>query len=100
MPLSGKFRFRKGAFGNLVLQVEEVRKRWWTGREKPTWRNAKAIDLAAPELRLLIDLSNGRALVPLSRVAVAARPDAAADLRSENAASIAEARESGSVVVH
>jgi hypothetical protein len=84
MPLSGKFRFGKGSFGNLVLQVEDVRKSWWSSRAKPTWRNAKAIDLAAPELRLLIDLSNGRALVPLSRAAVAIRPDLAADVPSEN----------------
>jgi hypothetical protein len=98
MALSGKFRFRKGSFGNLVLQVEDVRKSWWSSREKPTWRNAKAIDLAAAEFRLLIDLSNGRLLVPLSRAAVAARP-ASPPLQRENAASPPE-QELNSVVVH
>jgi hypothetical protein len=100
MALSGKFRFRKGSFGNLVLQVEDVRKSWWSSREKPTWRNAKAIDLAAPEFRLLMDLGNGRALVPLSRAAVAVRPDEVGDVQREKASRVAEARESGSAVVH
>ena len=75
MAMSGRFRFRKGTFGNLILEVEVVGKGWWTSREKKTWRRAKPIDLAAPELRLLIDLSNGRPLVPLSRAVVGVRPD-------------------------
>jgi hypothetical protein len=99
MPLSGKFRFRKGTFGNLVLQIEEVRKGWWRRGEKPTWRNAKAIDLAAPELRLLIDLSNGHALVPLSRAAAAGRPAPAA-LQGENASTLPEQQDPKSVVIH
>ena len=70
MALSGKFRFRKATFGTLVLQVEDVRKRWWSSHEQPTWRDAKATDLAATELRLLLDLGSGRPLVPLSRAAV------------------------------
>lgn len=100
MRLSGKFRFRKAGFGNLVLQVEEVRKGRSTAREKSVWRNAKPIDLAAPEFRLLMDLSNGRPLIPLSRAAVAVRSDAAGESVSEKAACLAEARDSGSVVVH
>ena len=73
MALSGKFRFRKSSFGGLVLQVEDVRKSWWSSSEKPTWRDAKAIDLAATEFRQLIDLGKGRPLVPLSRAAVSAQ---------------------------
>jgi len=92
MALSGKFRFRKGSIGHLVLQVEDVRRSWWSSRKRPTWRNAKAIDLAAPEFRLLMDLGNGRVLVPLSRAAVAVRPDVAGDVQDEI--------ESGSVAVH
>ena len=65
MPLSGKFRFRKAAFGKLVLQIEELRKPWpWSAHFKPRWRDAKVLDLAATELRQLIDLSNGRLLMP------------------------------------
>ena len=98
MALSGKFRFRKGAFGNLVLQVEILRKSWW-GREKLTWRNAKAIDLAAPELRLLIDLSNGRTLVPLSRAVVPLRPEGLG-IGDVNAPSVSEQRQPSSSAVH
>jgi hypothetical protein len=56
MALSGKFRFRKATLGALILQVEDVRKSWWSSRERPTWRDARAIDLAATEFRLLLDL--------------------------------------------
>ena len=75
MALSGRFRFRRSSLGPLVLQVEEVRKSWWSSREKLTWRDAKAIDLAATEFRQLLDLGNGRLLVPLSRAAVPPRPE-------------------------
>jgi hypothetical protein len=54
MPLSGKFRMRKSSFGGLVLQVEE-----WSKTETPRWRDAKPLDLAATELRGLMDLGNG-----------------------------------------
>jgi hypothetical protein len=53
MPLSGKFRMRKSSFGGLVLQVEE-----WSKTETPRWRDAKPLDLAATELRGLMDLGN------------------------------------------
>jgi hypothetical protein len=60
MPLSGKFRMRKSSFGGLVLQVEDVRRSWpWSKTETPRWRDAKPLDLAATELRGLIDLGNG-----------------------------------------
>jgi hypothetical protein len=61
MALSGKFRLRKAMFGKLVLQLEDARKAWpWSSQPTARWRDATPIDLAAPELRDLIDLSNGR----------------------------------------
>jgi hypothetical protein len=63
MPLSGRFRLRKAMFAKLVLQVEDMRKSWpWSAHETPHWRDAKPIDLAATELRALMDLSIGRLL--------------------------------------
>src|SRR3954466_16211169 len=76
MAISGKFRFRKATFGNLVLQVEDIRRSWWSSRDRSTWRNAKPIDLAAPEFRLLMDLGHGRPLVPLTRASFATRSNA------------------------
>ena len=58
MPLTGKFRFRKTLWGRLVLQLEEEVKPFWAkpGALKRRWRDATLMDLAAPELRPLIDL--------------------------------------------
>jgi hypothetical protein len=60
MPLTGKFRFRKTLWGRIVLQLEEEVKQFWS-RSKPDalkrrWRDATLMDLAAPELRALIDM--------------------------------------------
>src|SRR3954462_11532040 len=60
MPLTGKFRFRKTLWGRMVLQLEEEVKPFWS-RSKPDalkrrWRDATLMDLAAPELRPLIDM--------------------------------------------
>jgi hypothetical protein len=60
MPLTGKFRFRKSLWGRIVLQVEEEVRSFWS-RSKPSalkqrWRDATLMDLAAPELRPLIDI--------------------------------------------
>ena len=98
MAVSGKFRFRKATFGALVLQVEDVRKSRWSSREKPIWRDAKALDLAAPEFRLLLDLGHGRPLVPISRAAVAAQAKPVHE--GEPAPSVTEEMVPGSVVVH
>ena len=84
------------SFGVLVLQVEDVRKTWWSAGEKPRWRDAKPIDLAATEFRQLLDLGNGRPLVPLSRAAVAVRPDGPLN-RTENGAVTLEQPESSLV---
>jgi hypothetical protein len=61
MSLTGRFNLRKSVSGRLILQVEEevqsllslfVRDRV----RKRRWRDAKVLDLAAVELRPLIDL--------------------------------------------
>ncbi len=59
MGLTGKFKFRKTLWGKIVLQVEEEVKPFWS-RSKPEvrrrrWRDATLMDLAAPEMRHLID---------------------------------------------
>ena len=60
MGLTGKFKFRKKLWGKLVLQVEEEVKPFWSrskpGTLKRRWRDATLMDLAAPEMRDLIDL--------------------------------------------
>src|SRR4051795_4370832 len=61
MGLPGKFRFRKSLWGRIVLQVEEEVRSFWF-RSKPRalkrrWRDATLLDLAAPEMRPLIDMS-------------------------------------------
>ena len=58
MALTGRFTFRRSFWGRIVLQVEEEKRSLWS-RSKPfkkRWRDANLMDLAAPELRALIDL--------------------------------------------
>ena len=58
MALTGRFTFRRSFGGRIVLQVEEEKRSFWS-RSKPfkkRWRDATLMDLAAPELRALIDL--------------------------------------------
>jgi hypothetical protein len=60
MALTGKFSLRKSLTGKIILQVEEEVKSFWR-RSKPgplkrRWRDATLMDLAAPELRPLIDM--------------------------------------------
>jgi hypothetical protein len=58
MALTGRFTFRRSFWGRIVLQVEEEKKSLFS-RAKPfkkRWRDATLMDLAAPELRALIDL--------------------------------------------
>ena len=60
MGLTGKFKFRKTLWGKIVLQLEEEVKPFWS-RSKPDtlkrrWRDATLMDLAAPEMRPLIDM--------------------------------------------
>jgi hypothetical protein len=58
MGLTGKYRFRKSLWGKIVLQVEEEVKPFWSkpGALKQRWRDATLMDLAAPEMRPLIDM--------------------------------------------
>ena len=61
MALTGRFNLRKTFTGRIVLQVEEEVKGFWsflTGSTKlrRRWRDAGVLDLAAPELRSLVDL--------------------------------------------
>src|SRR3954468_5366240 len=60
MGLTGKFRFRKTLWGKIVLQIEEEVKPFWSrsqpGALKRRWRDATLMDLAAPEVRPLIDM--------------------------------------------
>jgi hypothetical protein len=73
MPLTGRFDFRKTLSGKLVLTLEEdvtalspLRK----GRTRRRWRKATVMDLAATELRPLMDLrSKPNFHVPLHSVA-------------------------------
>ena len=60
MALTGKFKFRKTLWGKIVLQIEEEVKPFWS-RSTPEalqrrWRDTTLMDLAAPEMRTLIDL--------------------------------------------
>ena len=61
MALTGRFNLRKTLTGRIVLQVEEEVQGFWsklTGKTKlhRRWRDANVLDLAAPELRSLVDL--------------------------------------------
>ena len=58
MGLTGKFGFRKSPWGKIVLQLEEEVKPFWSRSRplKPRWRDATLMDLAAPEMRPLMDL--------------------------------------------
>jgi hypothetical protein len=56
MALTGTIDFRKSLFGGIVLQVEEEVKGRFSGKMKRRWRRATLMDLAQPELRILIDM--------------------------------------------
>jgi hypothetical protein len=58
MALTGRFTFRRSFGGRIVLQVEEEKRSLWSRSKsfKKRWRDATLMDLAAPELRALIDL--------------------------------------------
>ncbi len=56
MALTGTIDFRKSWFGGIVLQVEEEVKPRFSKKVKRRWRRATLMDLAQPELRILIDM--------------------------------------------
>jgi hypothetical protein len=74
MSLTGRFRHRRSFGGKLVLQVEEVRPRWLRRSKRPRWRDAKVMDLAAPELRTLIDLGKRALFLPRDTTAPSPAP--------------------------
>ena len=57
MGLTGKFKFRKKLWGKIVLRVEEEVKPFWSksGALKRRWRDATLMDLAAPQIRFLME---------------------------------------------
>ncbi|NBJ11412.1 hypothetical protein [Microvirga arsenatis] len=61
MALTGRFNLRKTWTGRIILQVEEEATGFWgrmigRPRLRRRWRDANVLDLAAPELRSLVDL--------------------------------------------
>ncbi len=60
MSLTGRFTFRRTFWGKIVLQVEEevrpIWRFWHQGARRRRWRDATLMDLAAVELRPLMDL--------------------------------------------
>ena len=90
MGLTGRYQFRKKFWGKVVLQVEEEVKPLWSksGEMKKRWRDATQIDLAAPEMRPLIDMRFKPHLRFLSSSALEA---ASAYREHDKAAEVAEA---------
>ena len=60
MGLTGRFDFRRTWAGKIVLRVEEEVPAFWSRsterKTKRRWRNATLMDLAATEMRALMDL--------------------------------------------
>jgi hypothetical protein len=60
MGLTGRFDFRRKWTGKIVLRVEEEVRAFWSRsgehKMKRRWRDAALLDLAAPEMRPLMDL--------------------------------------------
>src|SRR4051812_36918377 len=73
MGVTGQFEFRKTLWGKLVLRVEEEVKPFWQSKPKRRWRDATPMDLAAPELRHLIDI--GRKSRPASLLSPHKEPE-------------------------
>ena len=81
MGLTGRFNLRKTFSGRIILQVEEEKKSFWSFFAKEVklrrrWRDAKMIDLAAVELRPLMDMRD-RTYNPFSHLATRATPQPA-----------------------
>jgi hypothetical protein len=76
MSLTGRFNFRKTLTGKIILQVEEDVKGFWRKAGKRVsrrrWRDARVMDLTAPEMRALIDLRQTPQFMPQSYAPVAA----------------------------
>jgi len=87
MALTGRFNLRKTFSGRIILQVEEEVKSVWSlfsrqPKFRRRWRDAKAMDLPAAELRALMDLRNrprfvAQAFEPTQIVRSTPRPEGA-----------------------
>ncbi len=64
MALTGTIDFRKSWFGGLILQVEEEVKPRFSRKVQRRWRRATLMDLAQPELRILIDMRSHPHFIP------------------------------------
>ena len=66
MAITGRVRLRKTMTGRVLVQIEDTRDTWpWSSRQRVCWRDAKVMDLSAPALRPLIDLTSRSRLLPL-----------------------------------
>jgi hypothetical protein len=80
MALTGHFEFRKTFWGKLVLRVEEEVKPFWQSKPKRRWRDATLMDLAAPEMRHLIDIGRKSASRPVSLITPHKEPEPQTEL--------------------
>ena len=81
MGLTGRFNLRKTFSGRIILQVEEEKKSFWSFFAKEVklrrrWRDATMMDLAAVELRPLMDMRD-RTYNPFSHLATRTPPQPA-----------------------
>jgi hypothetical protein len=81
MGLTGRFNLRKTFSGRIILQVEEEKKSFWSFLAKEPklrrrWRDATMMDLAAVELRPLMDMRD-RTYNPFSHLATRTPPQPA-----------------------
>ncbi len=84
MGLTGRFNLRKTFSGRIILQVEEETKSFWSLFAKEVklrrrWRDATMMDLAAVELRPLMDMRD-RTHNPFSYLANRTPPQPAREL--------------------
>ncbi|MXQ12909.1 hypothetical protein [Microvirga makkahensis] len=87
MALTGRFNLRKTFTGRIILQVEEEVQGFWgrmMGRPKlhRRWRDANVLDLAAPELRSLVDLRFRPRYMPQAQETVQDWPKASRQLEA------------------
>ena len=73
MGLTGRFNLRKTFSGRIIVQVEEEKTSFWSFLAKEPklrrrWRDATMMDLAAVELRPLMDMRD-RTYNPFSHLA-------------------------------
>jgi hypothetical protein len=66
MAITGRVRLRKTMTGRVLVQIEDTRNPCpWSSRQRVCWRDAKVMDLFAPALRPLIDLTGRSRFLPI-----------------------------------